>query len=98
MHHYARGIPRVTNVVCEHALINAFVDKKNPVPESIVTGVACDFDLREGESLSHEIPVQQKSNGNVFSNGTWASQSVVESLANLTDRLDRLEAIAKWRP
>jgi len=28
MHRYARGIPRVVNLLCEHALISAFVDQK----------------------------------------------------------------------
>ncbi len=32
VHRYARGIPRVTNLLCEHALVSSFVDQKNPVP------------------------------------------------------------------
>ena len=28
VHQFARGIPRVTNLLCEHALINAFVDQR----------------------------------------------------------------------
>src|SRR5208282_1813571 len=31
IHRYARGIPRVVNLLCEHALISAFVDQKRPV-------------------------------------------------------------------
>src|ERR1700688_368309 len=36
VHRYARGIPRVTNLLCEHSLVSAFVDQKNPIPAEIV--------------------------------------------------------------
>src|SRR6202043_2221789 len=45
IHRYARGIPRVTNLLCEHALVSSFADQKNPVPGEIVEEVARDFDL-----------------------------------------------------
>src|SRR6201998_1639876 len=45
IHRYARGIPRVTNLLCEHSLVSAFVDQKNPVPSEIVEEVARDFEL-----------------------------------------------------
>ena len=32
VHYYSRGIPRVTNLLCEHALINAYVEHIRPVP------------------------------------------------------------------
>jgi general secretion pathway protein A len=40
---YARGIPRVINVLCEHALINAYVDEQKPVPSYHVDEVAREF-------------------------------------------------------
>jgi hypothetical protein len=42
---YARGIPRVVNVLCEHTLISAFVDQQRPVTVSLVDEVAREFDL-----------------------------------------------------
>src|SRR6202521_768 len=45
VHRFARGIPRVTNLLCEHALVSSFVDQRNPVPPEIVEEVARDFDL-----------------------------------------------------
>jgi type II secretory pathway predicted ATPase ExeA len=44
---YARGIPRVTNLLCEHALIVAYVEDVRPVPAAIVHEVATDFELGE---------------------------------------------------
>lgn len=44
---YSSGIPRVVNLLCEHALINAFVEQKRPIPAEIVEGVAREFELDE---------------------------------------------------
>jgi general secretion pathway protein A len=43
VHFYSRGIPRVINLLCEHALINAYVDHVQPVPVHIVAEVAREF-------------------------------------------------------
>lgn len=45
LHHYSEGIPRVINVICEDALINAFADQKPGVDRKIVEGVAKDLEL-----------------------------------------------------
>ena len=42
---YARGTPRVINLICEHSLINAYVDQLRPVPASTVEQVAAEFQL-----------------------------------------------------
>src|SRR6204780_1020741 len=52
IHRCARGIPRVTNLLCEHALISAFVDQRKPVPADIVEDVARDFGLNEIDPLA----------------------------------------------
>jgi type II secretory pathway predicted ATPase ExeA len=56
VHRYARGIPRVTNLLCEHALISAFVDQTRPVSASIVEEVAHDFTLNEIEPTAPPQP------------------------------------------
>jgi general secretion pathway protein A len=43
VHFYSRGIPRVVNLLCEHALINSFVEHVQPVPARIIEEVARDF-------------------------------------------------------
>ncbi|PYU28460.1 MAG: AAA family ATPase [Acidobacteria bacterium] len=47
VHRHARGIPRIINLICEHALISAFVEHSKTVSEEIVEEVARDFDLQE---------------------------------------------------
>jgi general secretion pathway protein A len=42
-HFYSRGIPRVMNLLCEHALLNASVEQIQPVPEHFVAEVAREF-------------------------------------------------------
>ena len=45
IHHYSEGIPRVINVICEDALINAFADQKPTVGRAIVETVARELEL-----------------------------------------------------
>lgn len=42
---YAKGIPRVVNLLCEHSLINAFADELKPIPVQVVEEVAKEFQL-----------------------------------------------------
>ncbi len=47
IHNYSRGIPRVVNSLCEHSLIDAYVDGVRPVPAQVVEEVAREFQLDE---------------------------------------------------
>src|SRR4029077_21019293 len=47
VHRHAGGIPRITNLLCEHALITAFVEHCKTVSAKMVEDVARDFDLQE---------------------------------------------------
>ena len=81
IHQYARGIQRVTNLLCEHALINAFVTHQNPIPPEIIEEVARDFGLHEVDPLAQALPVS--ANGD--------HQPLVESLLHaLTTLMERL--------
>ncbi len=44
---YSKGIPRVVNLLCEHALINSFAERLRPVPASVVKEIAEEFRLGE---------------------------------------------------
>jgi type II secretory pathway predicted ATPase ExeA len=45
IHRASRGIPRLINLICEHALILAYVEQLHQVPEALIQAVACDLDL-----------------------------------------------------
>lgn len=47
IHYYSRGVPRVINLLCEHALISAFVDQQPEIAEKIINDVAHEFELDE---------------------------------------------------
>jgi general secretion pathway protein A len=47
VHLYSQGIPRVVNLLCEHSLINGYVDQLRPVPAYVVEEVAREFQLDE---------------------------------------------------
>jgi general secretion pathway protein A len=45
LHGYAHGIPRVINLLCEHALLNAYSDQHRRITPSDIHCVAAKFDL-----------------------------------------------------
>jgi len=49
VHLYSLGIPRVINLLCEHSLVNAFVEQQRPIQPRIVEEVAREFQLDEVE-------------------------------------------------
>jgi general secretion pathway protein A len=52
IHIYSLGIPRVINLICEHALVNGFVEQQRPIQPKIVEEVAREFQLDEVEPVA----------------------------------------------
>lgn len=52
VHFYSRGIPRVINLLCEHALIHAYVDHVQPVPVPIIREVAREFQFDDNKPVA----------------------------------------------
>jgi type II secretory pathway predicted ATPase ExeA len=49
---FSLGIPRVINLLCEHSLVNAFVEQQRPIQPSIVEEVAREFELDQVEPIA----------------------------------------------
>ena len=47
VHHYSKGIPRLINLICEHAMIAAYVEQMKPIPACIVESVCTELDLHQ---------------------------------------------------
>ena len=45
VHIYSLGIPRVINLLCEHSLVNGFVDQQRPIQTKVVEDVAREFQV-----------------------------------------------------
>ncbi|MGH9435023.1 MAG: ExeA family protein [Terriglobia bacterium] len=83
IHAYSRGIPRVVNVLCEHALIHAFADQQKPVTAPTVAAVAQDFDLSTNGSPVLPAPQREERNAQL--------EEALQGLTTLMDRLRRAE-------
>ena len=55
IHHYALGVPRVINVLCDHALINAFAERHERVSARLIHEVAREFELDLIEPIAPPI-------------------------------------------
>jgi len=84
VYNYSRGIPRVINLLCEHALISAFVDQKTPVPAETIDEVAREFQLHEIEPIAPP-PVPDGNGENL------RLMEALQNLATLVDRMRRPE-------
>jgi general secretion pathway protein A len=83
IHRYSKGIPRVVNLLCEHALISAFADQRRPVDGGVIDSVAEEFDLKNPE------PPVSKTARVVAENPRLVE--AIEGIVALMDRLRRTE-------
>jgi len=87
IHHYAGGIPRVINLLCEHCLVSAFVDQQKVIETPVVDGVARDFELDLGTAGS----ITAQAAPAVAAPEKFDLAEAFRSLANLADRLRQEE-------
>ncbi len=78
VHLYSMGIPRVVNLLCEHSLVNAFVDQQRPIGPKIVEDVAREFQLDEVEPIAPAGEVN--SNSDVYNSEAFL-QNLGEALS-----------------
>jgi len=85
VHQYSRGIPRVVNLLCEHSMINAYVDSLRPIPAHLVEEVAREFQLDEIAPIVSDgfSPAAQTAN----------TQALLENLDELLGRLRQVSAV-----
>ncbi len=74
IYNYARGIPRVINVLCEHALINAYIDQQRPVPAQLIDDVAREFEL---DRVAPSTP----SASSVYPASSWPVEALLHDFA-----------------
>jgi general secretion pathway protein A len=79
VHIYSMGIPRVINLLCEHALINSFVDQKQVVEPKVIEDVAREFQLDEVEPIAP--PASTRQDGDVFQ-----SEAFIQNLGEALSR------------
>ncbi|MGB8321789.1 MAG: AAA family ATPase [Candidatus Acidiferrum sp.] len=79
VHLYSMGIPRVINLLCEHSLVNAFVDHQRPIQPKIVEEVAREFQLDEVEPIA---PI----GGSKIDTDVYNSESFLQNLGEALSR------------
>jgi type II secretory pathway predicted ATPase ExeA len=62
---YSRGIPRVINLICEHSMIEAYVEQIKPIPARIVESVGKELDLEMQPFLVASVDPAEKSGDRV---------------------------------
>ncbi|HET7206873.1 MAG TPA: AAA family ATPase [Terriglobales bacterium] len=88
IHRYAGGIPRVVNLLCEHALVSAFVDQQATISPTIVESVAHDFDMSDNGSPAKTEAAAAAAAANAEK---FDLLDALKTLATLADRLRESE-------
>jgi len=78
IHLYSLGIPRVVNLLCEHALINAYVEQQRPIQAKIIEDVAREFQLDEVEPIAN--PESLRTSAELYNSETFI-QNLGEALS-----------------
>ncbi len=79
VHVYSMGIPRVINLLCEHSLVNAFVDQQRPIQSEVVEEVAREFQLDEVE------PIAPMGNSKIDTD-VYSSEAFIQNLGEALSR------------
>jgi len=79
IHLYSMGIPRVINLLCEHALINSFVDQQQVVEPKVIEDVAREFQLDEMDPIA--APASLRQDADVFQ-----SEAFIQNLGEALSR------------
>ena len=65
VHRYSKGIPRIINLICEHAMISAYVEQVKPIPARIVESVSLELDLDQQPFVISPLAVSSPPNTTV---------------------------------
>jgi general secretion pathway protein A len=90
VHLYSMGIPRVINLLCEHALINSFVDQQKMIEPRVIEDVAREFQLDEVEPIAP--PASLRQDGDVFQ-----SEAFIQNLGEALSRFRMSPAVPTTR-
>jgi hypothetical protein len=84
IYHYSRGIPRLINLVCEHALISAYVEQVKPVPARIIESVSAELDLAQQPFVISPADLSGLSEGSL----PTTVSSTINPVTDFTDFLE----------
>jgi type II secretory pathway predicted ATPase ExeA len=90
IHLYSMGIPRVVNLLCEHALINAYVEEQRPIQPKIIEDVAREFKLDEVEPIAS--PENLRTSAELYN-----SEAFIQNLGEALSRFRLGPPTASWR-
>jgi general secretion pathway protein A len=81
VHLYSMGIPRIVNLLCEHSLINTYVEQVRTVTPKVVEDIAREFQLDEIDPIPPQGVVASRIDNEVYS-----SESFVQNLGEALSR------------
>jgi general secretion pathway protein A len=81
VYRHSAGIPRIANLLCEHSLINAFVEQIRPVPAAVVDDVAREFELHRAELAAKHASTNGNDSAEIMDAVVHHLQMLLQELA-----------------
>jgi type II secretory pathway predicted ATPase ExeA len=85
VYHHSKGIPRIINLICEHALINAYAEQIKPIPTHIVESVGLELDIVQNPFTISSAAMQELVEHNLHTNISNAVQATEVRGASLKE-------------
>ena len=85
VYRFSQGIPRVINLVCEHAMINAYVEQVKVIPARIVELVASELELDQQPFLISSAVISGSSQNSPHPSGCKAITPITGHIPSLKE-------------
>jgi type II secretory pathway predicted ATPase ExeA len=86
VHRYSKGIPRLINLICENAMISAYVEQIKPIPPRIVESVCTELDLHQQPFLVSPMALSGLSENTSPTAMSNTTKPIVEATDSLKER------------
>jgi general secretion pathway protein A len=91
IYRHSTGIPRIANLLCEHSLINSFVDQIRPVPAAVVDDVAREFELHKAELAAKQASANGDDPGELMDAVVHHLQILLQEIAKKNALKNKVE-------
>ena len=104
IHLCAQGIPRVVNLLCEHALISAYLEKEKLIRPEVINRVAAEFDLDSNSPrvlIEEQVPpaseIPTSTGVQDEGSGITVTTTITEAVEKIgTQDMAKMPAMVKW--
>ncbi|TWJ17324.1 XrtA/PEP-CTERM system-associated ATPase [Geobacter argillaceus] len=93
IYHYCRGVPRLTNIICDFLMLSAFAEERRDIDDAMAQEIVGDLDF-DNYYWAHGQQVDQQTlntSACFIEDGTIPANSVTGLFMEISEKINRLE-------